>query len=82
MPGNKESLEKRVLEITEELIESKSEYEKEKLNERLAKLSNGVAVLKVKTGFTFYMFLWGSIHNIFLSSVVYPSMYIVYPASA
>ena len=49
MPGNKESLEKRVLEITEELIESKSEYEKEKLNERLAKLSNGVAVLKVKT---------------------------------
>ena len=49
MPGNKESLEKRILDITEELIESKSEYEKEKLNERLAKLSNGVAVLKVKT---------------------------------
>ena len=58
MPGNKESLEKRVLDITEELIESKSEYEKEKLNERLAKLSNGVAVLKVKTTrFSIYMFI-------------------------
>ena len=41
-------IEKRVSDITDELIESKSEYEKEKLNERLAKLSDGLAVLKVK----------------------------------
>ena len=40
-------IEKRVLDISDELNESKSEYEKEKLNERLAKLSDGVAVLKV-----------------------------------
>ena len=36
----------------DELNESKSEYEKEKLNERLAKLSAGVAVLKVRYALT------------------------------
>lgn len=45
--GDKAALERRVEEIHDELAESKSEYEKEKLNERLAKLSDGVAVLKV-----------------------------------
>ena len=38
---------KRIDDIMFELNESKSEYEKEKLNERLAKLSDGVAVLKI-----------------------------------
>ncbi len=33
--------------IKDEIENSNSEYEKEKLNERLAKLSKGVAVLKV-----------------------------------
>merc|ERR1719223_1712260 len=45
--GSKSDVEDRVENILDELSESKSEYEKEKLNERLAKLSAGVAVLKV-----------------------------------
>ncbi|XP_063115575.1 60 kDa heat shock protein, mitochondrial [Cavia porcellus] len=45
--GDKAQIEKRIQEITEQLEVTTSEYEKEKLNERLAKLSDGVAVLKV-----------------------------------
>jgi chaperonin GroEL len=52
-------IEKRVLDITDELNESKSEYEKEKLNERLAKLSDGVAVLKVP-----FSLFWSSFEDI------------------
>ena len=46
--GDKAHIEKRIQEITEQLDITTSEYEKEKLNERLAKLSDGVAVLKVR----------------------------------
>lgn len=45
--GDKSQIEKRIQEIVEQLDVTTSEYEKEKLNERLAKLSDGVAVLKV-----------------------------------
>uniref|UniRef100_A0A2K5YUE0 60 kDa heat shock protein, mitochondrial n=1 Tax=Mandrillus leucophaeus TaxID=9568 RepID=A0A2K5YUE0_MANLE len=45
--GDKVKIEKRIQEIIEQLDVTTSEYEKEKLNERLAKLSDGVAVLKV-----------------------------------
>ncbi|XP_025778686.1 LOW QUALITY PROTEIN: 60 kDa heat shock protein, mitochondrial-like [Puma concolor] len=45
--GDKAQIEKRIQEIIEQLDITISEYEKEKLNERLAKLSDGVAVLKV-----------------------------------
>ncbi|XP_039700842.1 60 kDa heat shock protein, mitochondrial [Pteropus medius] len=45
--GDKAQIEKRIQEIMEQLDTTTSEYEKEKLNERLAKLSDGVAVLKV-----------------------------------
>lgn len=45
--GTPEDVEKRITQITDELEASTSDYEKEKLNERLAKLSNGVALLKV-----------------------------------
>lgn len=45
--GEKSQIEKRIQEIIEQLEVTTSEYEKEKLNERLAKLSDGVAVLKV-----------------------------------
>ncbi|KAL4662369.1 hypothetical protein H8957_014715 [Semnopithecus entellus] len=45
--GDKAKIEKRIQEIIEQLDVTTSEYEKEKLNERLAKLSDGVAVLKV-----------------------------------
>lgn len=47
--GEKAQIEKRIQEIIEQLEVTTSEYEKEKLNERLAKLSDGVAVLKVRT---------------------------------
>ncbi|KAJ8255249.1 hypothetical protein GJAV_G00202750 [Gymnothorax javanicus] len=45
--GDVAAVEKRVAEIAEQLETTTSDYEKEKLNERLAKLSDGVAVLKV-----------------------------------
>ncbi|KAG5851664.1 hypothetical protein ANANG_G00054030 [Anguilla anguilla] len=45
--GDAAAIEKRVAEIAEQLETTTSDYEKEKLNERLAKLSDGVAVLKV-----------------------------------
>lgn len=37
----------RVDQIKQEIEDCKSDYEKEKLQERLAKLSDGIAVLKV-----------------------------------
>lgn len=45
--GSPAEVEKRAAEIIEQLESSTSDYEKEKFNERLAKLSDGVAVLKV-----------------------------------
>uniref|UniRef100_A0A8C1Z3U8 60 kDa heat shock protein, mitochondrial n=1 Tax=Cyprinus carpio TaxID=7962 RepID=A0A8C1Z3U8_CYPCA len=45
--GDPAAIEKRTNEIAEELESTNSDYEKEKLNERLAKLSDGVAVIKV-----------------------------------
>lgn len=46
--GEKAQIERRIQEIIEQLEVTTSDYEKEKLNERLAKLSDGVAVLKVR----------------------------------
>ena len=45
--GSSADIDKRAAEIVEQLDNTTSDYEKEKLNERLAKLSDGVAVLKV-----------------------------------
>jgi chaperonin GroEL len=45
--GSPQEIEKRVEQLAFEIENSTSEYEKEKLNERLAKLSKGVAVLKI-----------------------------------
>ncbi|KAI1899305.1 hypothetical protein AGOR_G00060430 [Albula goreensis] len=45
--GDAAAVERRVAEIAEQLEATTSDYEKEKLNERLAKLSDGVAVLKI-----------------------------------
>nr|WP_300339039.1 chaperonin GroEL [Actinomyces sp.] len=44
--GDKEAIEARVQQIRNEIESSDSEYDKEKLSERLAKLAGGVAVLK------------------------------------
>ncbi len=45
--GNKEAIESRVAQIRNEIVNTTSDYDKEKLQERLAKLSGGVAVIKV-----------------------------------
>ncbi len=45
--GDKEAVEARVKEIKVQIENTTSEYDKEKLQERLAKLSGGVAVIKV-----------------------------------
>ncbi len=45
--GSKEAIDARVAQIQAQLKTTTSEYDKEKLNERLAKLSGGVAVIKV-----------------------------------
>ncbi|XP_055338851.1 60 kDa heat shock protein, mitochondrial-like [Paramacrobiotus metropolitanus] len=44
--SEKKAIERRVNQINDELDDTTSEYEKEKLKERLAELSTGVAVLK------------------------------------
>ncbi len=45
--GEKDKIEKRISNIKKEMQESTSDFDKEKLQERLAKLSGGVGVLKV-----------------------------------
>src|SRR5437773_5701998 len=45
--GKKDSIKKRVNEIKAQIEKTTSDYDKEKLQERLAKLSGGVAVLKI-----------------------------------
>ena len=45
--GDKEQIEARKTQIKKEMEKTSSEYDKEKLNERLGKLSGGVAVLRV-----------------------------------
>ena len=45
--GNKEAIADRVAQIKAQIVATKSDYDKEKLQERLAKLAGGVAVLYV-----------------------------------
>ncbi len=45
--GDKKEIEKRIQQIRVQLEKTTSEYDKEKLQERLAKLAGGVAVIKV-----------------------------------
>jgi len=45
--GDKEAIEARIKQIKKELATTESEFDKEKLQERLAKLVGGVAVIKV-----------------------------------
>ncbi|MBI3291944.1 MAG: chaperonin GroEL [Elusimicrobia bacterium] len=45
--GNKKDIEKRIAQIKKQIEDTTSDYDKEKLQERLAKLSGGVAVIKV-----------------------------------
>src|SRR5205807_2175982 len=45
--GEKSEIEKRINQIRKEIKDSTSEFDKEKLQERLAKLAGGVGVLKV-----------------------------------
>ncbi|WP_300381495.1 chaperonin GroEL [Henriciella sp.] len=45
--GSKEDIDARVAQIKKQIEDSSSDYDKEKLQERLAKLAGGVAVIKV-----------------------------------
>jgi chaperonin GroEL len=45
--GNKKEIEKRIAQIRKQIEDTKSDYDKEKLQERLAKLVGGVAVIYV-----------------------------------
>ena len=45
--GNSEDIQNRIVQIKNQLEEATSEFDKEKLKERLAKLAGGVAVIKV-----------------------------------
>ncbi|XP_013780604.1 60 kDa heat shock protein, mitochondrial-like [Limulus polyphemus] len=45
--GRKEDVDRRIAQIKDEIDMSNSDYEKEKLSERLARLASGVALLKV-----------------------------------
>ncbi len=45
--GNKEEIEKRIAQLKAQLQKTDSEFDREKLEERLGKLSGGVAVIKV-----------------------------------
>ena len=45
--GNKDDIQKRIEQIKDQIEETTSEYEKEKLQERLARLASGVALLRV-----------------------------------
>lgn len=45
--GDTENISKRILEIKAQIEKTTSDYDREKLQERLAKLSGGVAVLKI-----------------------------------
>ena len=45
--GNKDSIKERCEQIKAQIVATKSDYDREKLQERLAKLSGGVAVLNV-----------------------------------
>lgn len=49
-------MDKRISELREEISTTTSDYEKEKLTERLSKLSTGVAVIKV----------WNDCHHIIM----------------
>jgi chaperonin GroEL len=44
--GNKENIQKRILLIKKQIADSTSDYDKEKLQERLAKLAGGVGVIR------------------------------------
>lgn len=45
--GDKEKIESRITQLRSQIEESTSEFDKEKLQERLAKLSGGIAVIRV-----------------------------------
>ena len=45
--GKKENIEGRIIQLKNSIVETTSDYDREKLQERLAKLSGGVAVIKV-----------------------------------
>ena len=64
--------------LKEQIADTSSDYEREKLEERLAKLSDGVAVLKVGTDYvtltSYHMTSKGLIYSLSHSRLVVPAM--------
>ena len=60
--GDKAEVEKRIAQLREEIESSPSEWEKEKLQERLAKLSAGVAAIKVDLLSACHIILYSHMH--------------------
>ena len=56
--GEKTEIDKRIQQIRDDIDLTTSEYEKEKLQERLAKLSSGVAVIKVHDLFICFFLIY------------------------
>ena len=53
-PSMKEEIQARIAQIKKDLSETDSAYHSRKLSERVAKLSGGVAVIKVQITFFFF----------------------------
>jgi len=56
--GDSNAINDRVQQIREEIESTNSDYEREKFQERLAKLAGGVAVIKVFIFVDMYTYIW------------------------
>ena len=74
--GRKEEVAQRVEQIKDQMDLTTSEYEKEKLQERLAKLASGVAVLKVNIEWLRYLEFFKSNHQ--SSQELFPQIVMVF----
>jgi chaperonin GroEL (HSP60 family) len=70
--GAEKAIAKRVEQIKDQIENSTSEYEKEKMQERMARLASGVAILKVKKPFCIFKYV--NLKNNF-TLVVFPIHY-------
>ena len=57
--SSEESVKARVRQIKNMITETEQDYEKEKLNERVARLSGGVAIIQVQSGTMEALGCWG-----------------------
>lgn len=56
--GDEATIKERMEQLQDQIADTTSDYEREKLEERLAKLSDGVAVLKVRNSRLWFKAHW------------------------